>query len=315
MGLSRTLLLRASRSARLRDLFQRRKLARGAVARFMPGETAEAALAACEAVRPIGLNGVVTHLGENIADLSEADAVVDHYLGVLDAIAARRLDVHISVKLTQLGLDITLPEAAARTARLAARAAELGQPLWIDMESSAYTDSTLELYRSLLPQHPNLGVCLQSYLRRTSADVADLLSRRGRIRLVKGAYQEPPAIAFPRKSDVDAAYLEQATALVRDSSGGGPGHAIGTHDLPLLDRIRAAAGDAPAWEVHMLYGIQSAAQRRLAAEGTRVRVLVSYGEYWYPWFVRRLAERPANTWFVVKALFASEGLAGSPAGG
>ncbi len=308
MGVARAVLLRASESARLRDLFQRRGLARSAVARFMPGESVDAALAALEAARPAGIGGVLTRLGEHIRDLTEADGVVDHYLEVLGAIAARGLDAHVSIKLTQLGLDAGVAEAARRVARLASRAAESGAPLWIDMESSAWTEATLELYRELLPQHPNLGLCLQAYLRRTAADLDDLLERGGRIRLVKGAYQESASIAFPRKSDVDAAFLRQASALVTDAAGGGACHAIATHDLPLLDKVREVArtrgAAAGAWEVHMLFGIQSAAQRRLAAEGVRVRVLVSYGEYWYPWFVRRLAERPANVLFVLRALLA-----------
>ena len=304
MPLARTLLLRASESARLRDLFQRRGLARAAVTRFMPGETLDAALEALSGIGAAGLGGVLTHLGENLRDTGEADAVLAHYLEVLDAIEAAGLDAHVSVKLTQLGLDAGSEQAARRLAPLAERAAAHGRPLWIDMEGSAYTERTLALYRELLPQHPNLGVCLQAYLRRTDADLQDLLARHGRIRLVKGAYQEPPAIAYPRKEDVDAAYLRQAVALVQDAAAGGAAHALGTHDLALLERIRAGAPVAATggWELHMLYGIKPEAQRRLASQGVHVRVLVSYGEYWYPWFVRRLAERPANIMFVVKAL-------------
>lgn len=302
------MLLRASESERLRDLFQRRGLARGAVRRFMPGESPDAALQALREAASVGIGGVLTHLGENIRDLREADGVVQHYLELLNAIEVARLDAQISVKLTQLGFDAGLEEAEHRVRQLAESAEARGASMWIDMEGSAYTDRTLELYRRLLEHHRNVGLCLQAYLRRTPADLEDLLPRGGRIRLVKGAYQEPDSIAFPARRDVDHAFLQLATALVRNAAAGGPVHSIATHDLTLLEAIRreaAAAGAAPGtWEVHMLYGIRSDAQRRLAGDGVRVRVLVSYGEYWYPWFVRRLAERPANVGFVLKSLVA-----------
>jgi proline dehydrogenase len=166
------------------------------------------------------------------------------------------------------------------------------------MEESNYVDATLDVYRAVRARHERVGVCLQSYLRRTAADVESLLPVRPSIRLVKGAYREPPEVAYPKKADTDRAYFELAVRLI----DGGAFTVLGTHDTGLISRIRSRAGSKP-FEIHMLYGIQSAAQRTLAAEGVKVRVLISYGTNWYPWYVRRLAERPANVWFVVKNMF------------
>jgi proline dehydrogenase len=200
-------------------------------------------------------------------------------------------------------VDRALCAEAARS--LAARAAETGSMLWIDMEESHYVDGTLELYRGVRARHPRVGVCLQAYLRRTPSDLASLLAEGASVRLVKGAYAEPPALAFPRKSETDAAYLTLAEHML-NSAAPEQIQVFGTHDLALLDRLRAHATSKgvprAAWEVHMLYGVKTAAQRALATTGINVRVLISYGTHWFPWYVRRLAERPANVWFVVRSL-------------
>jgi len=306
MRIVRDLLLRASRSRWLEAQFRRRRFAARAVARFLPGETLDAALAAAEALRARGCAAVLTLLGENVTDAEEAEAVSRHYLDVLDRVRAAGLDAQISVKPTQLGLDLGVPTAFAHLRTLARRAAELGNFVWIDMEGSEYTDRTLALYRRLRDEHENVGVCLQSYLYRTPRDLADLLERRAAIRLVKGAYREPPHVAYRRKRDVDEAYARLARTLLEAARDDGARPAFGTHDLRLVALIRAEAerGRVPrhAYEFQMLYGIQRDAQARLAADGYRMRVLVSYGDAWFPWFMRRLAERPANLWFVVRSV-------------
>lgn len=265
----------------------------------MPGESVDDAFRAANEFARDGLGTVFTELGERVTNASEADAVRDHYLQVLTRIQRESVPTHVSVKLTHLGLEIDRNACIARVDALAKRAEETGSYFWIDMEESNYVDATLDVYRAVRAKHEKVGVCLQSYLRRTAKDVEALLPIKPSIRLVKGAYREPPEVAFPKKSDTDTAYYDLSVRLIE----GGAFTVLGTHDINLINRVRAAA-KAP-FEVHMLYGIQSAAQRALAKSGVKVRVLISYGTNWYPWYVRRLAERPANVWFVVKNMFAS----------
>ena len=307
MSLARTALLRASRSPWLAEQFRKRSFARRAVRRFMPGEDVTDALDAASTFARDGIGSVVTALGERVSTRAEAESVRHHYLGVLDTIRARALPAHLSVKLTHLGLDVDRALCAATVHELAARAEAAGTMLWIDIEESHYVDATLEIYRGVRAKHARTGVCLQAYLRRTPADLQSLLEAGASIRLVKGAYNEPAAVAFPRKADTDAAYLELARRMLRSARPEQP-QVFGTHDLALLERIResAAAGlPAGAWEAHMLYGIRAAEQRALAASGVAVRVLISYGAHWFPWYVRRLAERPANVWFVLRSVVSS----------
>lgn len=307
MGLLRTALLRASQSQWLAHQARHRRFARRAVARFMPGEDLDSALLAAQRFAPEKIASVLTQLGENVNDVAEAEAVAHHYMDVLERVKARSLTAHVSIKLTHLGLDLGREVCAAQLRAVVSRAAQLGNFVWIDMEGSKYTDVTLELYREARRAHPNVGVCLQAYLFRTQADLDDLLPLQPTIRLVKGAYSEPPNVAYPSKKDVDAQYLRLAWWLLdaRSSQYHAPG--FGTHDMGLIQQIRdyAKAKGVPdeAYEVQMLYGIRSGDQRRLAAEGARVRALISYGSAWFAWYMRRLAERPANIWFVVKSLF------------
>lgn len=306
MSIARSLLLRASRSTFLADQVMRRSFAQRAVRRFMPGETLEAALDAAATIAGAGMGTVVTKLGENLSTLPEAEAVRDHYLGVFDAIAARKLPAWPSVKPTQLGLDLSLDACLANLDALAAKAGATGSMLWIDMEDSSYVDRTLDLYRKLRARHERVGLCLQSYLRRTPADLRALLPLRPVIRLVKGAYAEPPHVAFPAKRDVDLAYYELGVKLLEATAAHGTVTVFGTHDVALVERLVARADQtgvkADQLEIHMLYGIGTAAQQALAARGRAVKVLISYGSAWFPWYMRRLAERPANVWFVVKSL-------------
>jgi len=305
MSLARTVLLRASRSTWLAEQFRRRSFARRAVRRFMPGEDVGSALDAAASFASSGLGSVVTALGERVTTRAEAEGVRSHYLEVLDAIKARGLPTHISVKLTHLGLDVDRALCLESVRALAARASATGTMLWIDIEESHYVDATLEVYRAVRSTFPRVGVCLQAYLRRTPRDLESLLSVGASIRLVKGAYREPPEVAFPRKSDTDEAYLKLAYRMLESAKPDQP-QVFGTHDMILVQRVRERATSLKlvkgSWEVHMLYGIRSKEQRQLAQTGVAVRVLISYGSHWFPWYVRRLAERPANVWFVVRSL-------------
>lgn len=307
MSIARSLLLTASRSTWLADQFRRRRFARRAVRRFMPGEEMGDALAAAETFAASGIGTVFTELGEQVTSSAAADAVRDSYLRLLDAIQKRGLPSHVSVKLTHLGLDADADACAARVATLATRAEATRSFLWIDIEESHYVDATLDQFRRARTAHQRVGLCLQAYLRRTPSDVDALLPLEPAIRLVKGAYREPPEVAFPKKSDVDEAYFSISERLLRAAATSRAFPVFGTHDLSLLERIIAAAQassvSSSGYEVHMLYGIRAAEQRALARRGVGVRVLISYGTHWFPWYVRRLAERPANVLFVAKSLF------------
>ena len=310
MGLMRSLLLAGSESRWLRAQATRRVFVRRAVSRFMPGETLEDALGTAPAMERDGIGLVLTRLGESVTDLGEADAVAAHYLDALERIRAGGINAEISVKPTQLGLDIDPQRCLAHVRALAARAAALRNFVWIDMEQSRYVDATLDLTRRVRAEHANVGVCVQAYLFRTAQDVERLLPTGAGVRLVKGAYREPAEIAFPRKSDVDGRYLTLARRLLADDARRAGVRAVfGTHDTRLLRAIAdetSALGRPPRdAEFHLLYGIQRGEQQRLARAGHRVRVLVSYGSYWFPWYMRRLAERPANVLFVARSLFRS----------
>jgi len=311
MSLARRLLLSASRSAWLARTLRQRPFFGRAVRRFMPGEDLPAALDAAAGLAQAGLGSVLTHLGEQVISRDEADGVRDQYQRVLDEIRRRELPAEISVKPTHLGLELDPRACLQHLLALAARAANARSFLWIDMEESRYVDATLELYRAVRAAHPGVGVCLQAYLRRTPADLEALGPLAPAIRLVKGAYNESAAAAFPKKRDVDAAYGALGARLLDLAARSGARAVFGTHDLGLVARLRDRAlglgltggGGAGGYEVHMLYGIRAAAQRALALEGVAVRVLISYGTHWFPWYMRRLAERPANVWFVVRHLF------------
>ena len=309
MAFVRSLLLSASQNVWLREHAVKYPFVRRSVSRFMPGETLDAALEAARTLQQKSIGTVFTHLGENVADRTEARRVAEHYLEVLARVHELKLPAEVSVKLTQLGLDLSRDFCFENFERIIQQ--ENGNSIvWVDMEASNYVDITLELYRRALKNFSNVGICLQAYLYRTKKDLADLLPLKPSIRLVKGAYKEPASIAFPKKSDVDENYFTLAEEMLRAKIAGQcPRAAFGTHDVPLIrrlsDYVRARGLPASDLEVQMLYGIQRAEQERLAREGSRSMVLVAYGSYWYPWFVRRLAERPANLWFMVRNVFAS----------
>ena len=331
----RTVLLAAAQNRWLRDRASHYKFVRRTVSRFMPGESLEDALTSAQALRTKNIGAVFTHLGENIADRAEAHQVTQHYLDALNQIhrgptaqpgaapsvvegagfdsPSPNLPLELSIKLTQLGLDLDADPCAGicyQNLRQIIERENKNVTLWIDMESSEYVDRTLAVYRKAQENFGNLGICLQAYLKRTQNDLTALLLLRPAIRLVKGAYNEPPTVAFANKSDVDENYFALATQMLQAQKAGACQRAaFGTHDVPLIHRIAdfAAAQNIPKqnFEVQMLYGIQRAEQERLAAAGHRSVVLVAYGTFWYPWFVRRLAERPANLWFMLRNLFAN----------
>ena len=306
MGVMRSILLAGSQNTWLRERLPRYGFMRKAVARFMPGEEVSDALAAARKLQEAGIATVFTRLGENVTDAKEAESVTAHYLGVLDHIQSSGLTTEVSVKLTQLGLDFNKELCYANLARINARAGPKST-VWIDMEASNYVDVTLELFRRVHANHPKAGVCLQAYLYRTAADLATLIPLGAAIRLVKGAYQEPANVAFPKKRDVDENFFALSKQLLSEEARHvGVRAAIATHDTNLIRRIAdyaAAQGvSKDDYEFQMLYGIQRAEQIRLAQGGWKSVVLVAYGSYWFPWYMRRLAERPANVFFVLRNL-------------
>jgi proline dehydrogenase len=307
MGLMRRSLLVASQSQWLRERAPRFAFIRRTVTRFMPGESVDEALRAAARLAESRIATVLTHLGENIADRAEAEGVARHYLDLNERIRAAQLPAEISIKLTQLGLDLDPEFCFAHLATLAERTPP-DKMLWIDMEQSPYVDVTLDLYRRARERYPNVGVCVQAYLYRTVKDIEKLISIGACIRLVKGAYNEPAELAFPKKSDVDNNYFQLTKMLLSAAArGAGVRAAIATHDRVLIESICqwAAAQGNPKEELEfqMLYGIQRAEQMRLAGQGYRMAVLISYGSYWFPWFMRRLAERPANMLFLARNFY------------
>lgn len=300
----RNSLLWASTNPFLAKRLPQYRFVQKATKRFMPGEEFSHATQEAQALQEMGIASTTTLLGENLRSLGEADAVVAHYQEDLRRIAELGLDMEISVKPTQIGLDFGVDEARDRLAQLAESTDSL---VWVDMEGSEYVDRTLDIFRSVKESRGNVGLCVQSYLRRTRADVEALLPLDAAIRIVKGAYNEPESLAFPDKSDVDRSFVELTLTLLRARLGGAQGRVVlGTHDpVMVTEAIRHAADlglDRDQYEFAMLFGIQRGEQERLARDGHKVRVLISYGSAWFPWYMRRLAERPANLWFVAKQL-------------
>jgi proline dehydrogenase len=305
--MTRRLLLWMAANRWLRRNVPRLGFARRAVLRFMPGEDADSALRAAMKFTEERISAVLTQLGENVTRIEEAADVEAHYLELLDRIATEHLGADISVKLTQLGLDLDDERAFGHVRRLAQRAATMGGTVWIDMEGSAYTERSVALYERVRPLHTNTGLCLQAYLRRSAADVQRLLPLEPAIRLVKGAYAEPASIAYQTRQEVDRNFVALSKAMLTAARDGCRIRiALGTHDVRLLEEIadHAAVLSLPrtSFEIHMLYGIRVDEQRRLVREGYAVRDLISYGSAWYPWYMRRLAERPANVLFALRQL-------------
>ena len=307
MNPARDALLMAAGNRWLAEHLPRYRFVRATVRRFMPGERMEDALDAAARLAEDGIPATFTYLGENVRSTADADAVEEHYLRLLDLIEERGLDVEVSVKPTHLGLDLDPEATLERLRRLAERSAALDRHLFLDMESAPYVEPTLAIYRRLREEFELTGICIQAYLHRTPQDVADLLAAGGSIRLVKGAYREHHDVAIHDPGRIRKTFEKIALEFLRWAGGGRL--ALATHDLELLGEIErraAAAGfGRDSYEVQMLYGIRAGDQRRLAGEGFRVRVLISYGTHWYPWFMRRVAEHPGrNLWLGIRNLFA-----------
>jgi proline dehydrogenase len=299
----RSIFLFLSERNSLKSLLIKNPLGQRLAGRFIAGENLEDAVRVVRQLNAEGFEVTLDHLGESVHTVAEAEEACQVYPGILDRLAAEALRSHISIKLTQLGLGIDEALAERLLEKLALRAAELHTFVRIDMEGSAYTESTLRVFRQINAPRDVLGVVIQSYLYRSEKDVEELVKNGARVRLVKGAYQEPAEVAFPRKQDVDRNFVRLMEKLI--SSGGY--HAIATHDPRMIAATQAFARDqhlTPSqFEFQMLYGIRRKLQRELLRQGYRVRVYVPYGREWYAYLMRRLAERPANLLFLLRNLF------------
>jgi len=273
--------------------------------RFVAGETLEEALQAARACNDAGMLATLDYLGENVSTTADAQKARDAYLEIFDRIAQEKLNANVSCKLTQLGLDISPEFCEGLVLSIAERASAYESFLRIDMEGSIYTQRTVELVKRVRAQTPTVGTVIQSYLYRSESDVHDLLSYGCRIRLCKGAYKESMEVAYPRKADVDANYAR----LMRMLLPSGFYHGIATHDPRMIaETIRWAAEKQISkddFEFQMLYGVRTDLQRQLVRDGYRLRVYIPYGRDWFPYFMRRLAERPANVGFFLRNLFRS----------
>jgi proline dehydrogenase len=283
----------------------------GFARRFVAGETLDEVLAAstelCAQGRTVSLN----HLGENVTTEAAAREVSAGYIRMIQELRAKNLSGNISIKLTQLGLDLGKDFSAPLARSIARRAAELGRSIEIDMEGSAYTDATLDIFEGVQRESGNAGLAVQAYLHRTENDLRRLESLRPKVRLVKGAYREPKSIAFQGKAAVDASYKRLTTQLMEGAARGTFFPAMGSHDPMMAAHAQAEAErlhvPKDKYEFQMLYGIRRDLQEQVLKDGNLLQVYVSFGTDWCPWFMRRLAERPANCWFVLRSLWAESG--------
>ena len=291
-----------SKSDRFKKFLTRFKSFNNVTRRFVAGETLTDAVDAIRQLNSQGISASFDHLGESITAEAETRKEVNEYVRVLDSIHDNNLDSNVSVKLTQLGLDVSQDLCYANTRAIVETALRRNNFVRIDMEDSPKTDATLQVFRRLRTEFENVGIVIQSYLFRSEKDIEELLKIGARIRLCKGAYKEPPSVAFPNKADVDANYIKLTRMLLNSE----PYHAIATHDENMIAAAIQFAKERKIspdkFEFQMLYGIRRDLQQKLVREGYRMRVYVPYGRYWYPYFMRRLAERPANAWFVLKNL-------------
>lgn len=298
--MTKSVFLYLSKSERFKNFLTRFKSFNNVTRRFVAGENLTDAVEAIRKLNHQGISASFDHLGESITSEKETQAEVDEYVHVLDSIHETGLDSNVSVKLTQLGLDVSQELCYANTRKIVEAARRYQNFVRIDMEESSKTDATIQVFKRLRAEFDNVGIVIQSYLYRSEKDIEDLLKLNARIRLCKGAYKEPPSVAFPNKSDVDANYVK-LTGLLLSS---GIYHGLATHDQNMISSAIQFAKEqgisSDNYEFQMLYGIRRDLQQKLVREGYRMRVYVPYGRYWYPYFMRRLAERPANIWFVLR---------------
>ncbi len=303
--LTRSVLIYLSRQEGLKDFAARFRLFKKVTTRFIAGENIEEAIAAIRELSADGCSASFDHLNESVANAAEAEGEVREYLEILDRIVETGINSNVSIKLTQFGLELD-PELAYENARkVVVEAARRGIFVRVDMEASSVTQKTLDIFRRLRAEFRlnDVGIVLQSYLRRTYADAEEMVKLPARIRICKGAYNEPPDVAFPEKKDTDENYIRVMQLLLSS----GTYHGIATHDPKMIqatiDFATQQGIGKDAFEFQMLYGIRRDLQRQLAKDGYNMRVYVPYGKHWYPYFMRRLAERPANIWFVMKNMF------------
>ena len=306
MPILRSILIALSRNTSLRNFAENSTLGGRMSARFVAGRSVEEVLAAAIAVNSHGMSTTLDSLGENVNSPLEAKEAANVYHRLLDAIEERRLDANVSVKLTQMGMDLDPELAFVTVAALVKHAVAANTFVRIDMEGSEYTQATIDLVGKLHAIEENrgrVGVVIQAYLYRSAADIDRLLAQGIRIRLCKGAYQEPPNLAFPEKADVDRNFVSLMQVLLPS----GVYHGIATHDEKMIEatcRFAKERGiEAHQFEFQMLYGVRRDLQRSLVADGYRVRVYIPFGTEWYPYFMRRLAERPANLLFMARNFF------------
>ena len=299
----RSTLLKLSENKKFGNWITSNGTTRRMARRFVAGETLEEAVAAARRCNEAGMMVSLDHLGENVANTSDAQQSRDAYLEIFETIAQEKLQANVSCKLTQLGLDINDEFCTGLALSIVERAASFDNFLRVDMEGSAYTQRTIDMVKRVRARNPAVGTVIQSYLYRSEKDVEQLLASGCRIRLVKGAYKEPEEVAFPRKADVDANFIRLMKILLSS----GFYHAIATHDPHLVAAtIRFAAEKRISkddFEFQMLYGVRTDLQRRLVKDGYRVRIYIPFGSDWFPYFMRRLAERPANVGFILRNLF------------
>jgi proline dehydrogenase len=307
MGLARNTLLWASKNQWLKNRVPKKRFVKRAVKRFMPGETSEAAIGATKELHKHNIPTTFTHLGENITTLDEAEENSQHYLTLLEKISNEKLDIEISLKLTQIGLDLSFDKTLELFTSIVDKAKHLQNNVFIDIEDSSYVDKTIDFYKTIKKNYNNVGLCLQAYLYRTMDDLKDLIEIYPWIRLVKGAYKELSTVAFPKMPQVNNNFKELSCYLLEQIKEKGIRVAFGTHDLNIQEQVKKEAQkialQKERLEFQMLYGIKTSQQYKLASEGYNIRTLISYGEHWYPWYMRRLAERPANVGFVLKNIF------------
>jgi proline dehydrogenase len=300
----RSALLWLSERQSIFNFVRRNRLAKRAASRFVAGETIEEGVAAVKDLASRGITATLDLLGESVKDPAQASQAADEYIEILQALHAAGVEVNASLKLTQMGFDLDESECEGNLRRILTVARELNGFVRIDMESSAYTQRTLDFHARLAADFgPHVGVVIQTSLRRSDKDIDDLIASGTRVRLCKGAYLEPASVAYPDKKDVDAAYLRLMQQLV--TSGNYPG--LATHDEAIISQVKQFVTEngipRDRFEFQMLHGVRRDLQDGLAAEGWRIRVYVPFGTQWYPYLMRRLAERPANLMFIVGNMF------------
>jgi proline dehydrogenase len=309
MSISRNILLWASRNEWLKSRVPKMKSIQKAVKRFMPGEKIEDAILASKELLNKNIPTTFTHLGENISSLEEAEANTEHYLDLLEKINKEKLDTEVSLKLTHIGLDLSFEKTLNLFSSIASKATSLNNYVFIDIEDSSYADKTIDFYKKIKVKHQNVGLCLQAYLYRTMDDIKGMIDLNPCIRLVKGAYKESSSVAFPKLSQVNDNFVLLSDYLLEQIKEKDIRVAFGTHDLLIQEQVKKEAIKLglsnERFEFQMLYGIKNSEQYKLASEEYKIRTLISFGEHWYPWYMRRLAERPANVGFVLKNILSN----------